>query len=64
MGATMFTFLPISGGCLRRRFSSRLPTVGQGQVLRPRQDDPDVLDGAGAVKFGVGGALVGGAGGR
>ena len=29
-------------------------------VIRPRQDDPDVLDGAGAVELGVGGALVGG----
>ena len=29
----------------------------------PRQDDPDVLDAAGAVEFGVGGALVGGGGG-
>ena len=29
-------------------------------ALRPRQEDPDVLDAAGAVEFGVGGALVGG----
>ena len=29
-------------------------------ALGPRQDDPDVLDAAGAVEFGVGGALVGG----
>ena len=34
--------------------------AGQGQALRPRQDDPDVLDAAWAVEFGVGGALVGG----
>ena len=34
--------------------------AGQGQALRPREDDPDVLDAARAVEFGVGGALVGG----
>ena len=36
--------------------------AGQGQALRPREDDPNVLDAARAVEFGVGGALVGGQG--
>ena len=79
MGTTKFTYLPFSGGCSSRKFSSRLPTVvvyAEGhltsrvaqvrlsspiycrpRVLRPRQDDPDVLDAAGAVELGVGGAL-------
>ena len=85
MGATMFTYLPILGGCLNRKFSRRWPTVAvyaggqltlrvasvrlsspiycQPPALGPRQGEPDVLDGAGAVEFGVGGALVGGQGG-
>ena len=33
-------------------------------VIWPRQDYPDVLDAAGAVELGVGGALVWGGGGR
>ena len=36
--------------------------AGQGQTLRPREDDPDMLDAARPVEFGVGGALVGGQG--
>ena len=85
MGTTKFTYLPFSGGCSSRKFSSRLPTVVvyaeaqltsrvasarlsspvycQPPALGPRQDDPDVLDAGGAVEFGVGDALVGGAGG-
>ena len=86
MGTTKFTYLPFSGGCSSRKFSSRLLTVvvyAGGQmtsrvapvrlsspiycrplVIRPRQDDLDVLDAARAVELGVGGALDGGAGGR
>ena len=49
----------IKGGAGLVVLADLLPAV---RTLRPRQDDPDVLDAAGAVEFGVGGALVGGQG--
>ena len=38
------------------------PSYCRPRALRPRQDYLDVLDAAGSVEFGVGGALVGGQG--
>ena len=38
------------------------PSYCRPRALRPRQDYLDVLDAAGSVEFGVGGALVGGRG--
>lgn len=39
------------------------PSYCERPALRPHQDDPDVLDAAGSVKLGVGGALDWGVGG-
>ena len=50
----------IKGGAGQVVLAELLPGA---PALGPRQDDPDVLDAAGAVEFSVGGALVGGQGG-
>ena len=66
-------FESIAYGCRICRGTTNIKS-GAGQIvladllpaapaLRPRRDDPDVLDVGGAVELGVGGALVGGGGG-